>query len=349
MTTANSSTINAASLLTRIPESITQISNADDALTLLQAVQTIRGNNILQMLKRDINSSTQYLEQLNSIYSVLKSFGEKTDGPFTQVTAESIKSNPKDSIELRDLFLKDGPNLGKTIGEGDAEIEVLKNMGVAIDAPVNRPVLIDVYAAEKNTIDATKPPVRSGFSWISDVDLKNIEGSTSTSSSDYPGSEARFLTVKDAKGNIVEVVRYTIFSDYAMRRPSLAAVTSAQAEIQNKFDAVLTTLSTKILEVVNGKEKLEDQLKKQKDQFSESTENLDEEKNKATQAIVEFFRIIRQYRQQKDIDKIKTDAAETNINGQTGKLFDNRIDRKSNISALLQAVTSVNPTAVNAN
>lgn len=329
MSTSNFSGINPSSLLINVPESISQISNSDDALTLLQAVQIAYGNQVVQILKREISSATTYLQSLGAISDLLRAFEAKTSGPFTAVTAQSLLSTTKDFVQLRELFAKDGPNLGATVSEADAEIEVLNNAGVTINAPVSRPILLEVFSGGQNPGDTSKPPARTEFSWKSDLDIKNIEASTTLSAGTFPGSEIRTQTIKDAKGNVIEVLRFTVFTDYAMRRPTQTDVTAALAALREKFDAVLATLSTIILEVVNGREKLEDQLKKQKDQLAEVSAGRENEKSSTTRAVIEFFRVMRTYRQQRDIERLMTEATETNMNGQPGLLGENKIDKQS--------------------
>lgn len=313
MSLSATSGVSSATLMTSVPSAIAQISNSDDALTLLQAVHTASGNQLLKVLKRDIESATQYLDQLNSITDVIKSFISRTNGNYSAVTVDSLRFTNKDASSLRALFARDGPTLGSTLAEGNAEVDNLNGIGVAIDAPVNTPVLVEVYAGNNNAANTTTPPVRTKFSWYSESDLKKIEDSTTASAGDYVGSEVRTVLIKDSSGKVVETQRYTIFSDYSLRRPDQAAVASAIAKLQERFDSVISTISSIVLEVVNGKTKLEAQIKTQKDERDDVLISRNQEEKSANEAIIEFLRIIRQYRQERDQQKIQSEKPDPNM------------------------------------
>jgi hypothetical protein len=226
------------------------------------------------------------------------------------------------------LFARDSPNLGSTLAEGNTEVDILKSNGVAIDAPINTPVLVEVYAGNKDVTDTTTPPIRTKFSWYGEAELKKTEASTSTTTGGYIGSEVRTVLIKDSSGKVVETQRYTVFSDYSLRRPDQATVASTITKLQERFDSIISTISSIVLEVVNGKTKLEAQIKKQKDERDDVLTSRSQEEKSASEEITEFLRIIRQYRQEREQLKLQNEKAEPNMNGRSNS-FVNDVIQKS--------------------
>lgn len=227
--------------------SIAYISSPDDALDLSNTIQSNLTDQMRDSISSQITVAASLVNRLikmNQILIHLQKFG---NGLFKPVTVDSLAATPKTSDALKSLFLNDGPSLGTDDTEASATIADLSGLGIAINAPRQTPVLLEVYDKNGNLVSKF-------FTWLNDAQRNSIGGSA-VKSTTYPGANEQKNKFSD-----LTVVSYS-FDQYSKLTPSqtdvntaITLISSLAKSLDAEFAATLddtTKASDKLQKIVD--------------------------------------------------------------------------------------------------
>lgn len=220
----------------------------------------------------------------------------------TPVTVDSLLKVPRSETALRKLFSDDGPNLGTTLAEANSLYKDLNSSGVGFDAPIRTPVLIE-------KMDRDGKVLLQSFSWLDESQVAMLSRLQSGAGSDFPGSDVREVVSKDSQNRIIETSRFTIFLDYANRRPTPLALSSAMGLMGTLIDKTSEVLQAEIVRASNAMSELEN-LNFQSLQFQlESNQSINLGRASRVELREEFLRWERIIRRERELRAIQSDSS----------------------------------------
>ena len=169
----------------------------------------------------------------------------------TPVTVAKLESTPKTTTDLQALFVADGPMLGANLQEANSTYDLLTSLGVAINAPVITPVLIEVDNKDGS------PPTKT-FAWYSEAQLADVKKLTDTQASPYPGSTTYVKTTLNGSGKVTQTVNFTTFDNYANRRTTTDVSFGVLVLLITLATAVQLELADELANAAKKADKLED-------------------------------------------------------------------------------------------
>lgn len=220
----------------------------------------------------------------------------------TPVTVDSLSRVERSETALRKLFSDDGPNLGATLSESNTLYSDLNRSGVVFDAPILTPVLLE-------SINRDGKVLSRSFSWLDDLKVAMLSKLQSGAVSEFPGSDVRETVVKDSQGRIIEISRFTVFSDYANRRPTPAALSSAVGLISTLVDKTSEILQAELIRAANAISDVE-KLNLQSLQFQlESNQSISLERSSRVELREDSLRRERFIRKERELRAIQSDSS----------------------------------------
>ncbi len=215
------------------------VTSADEAISLTRATEIFQADIFISAAVLGLQTAKPVLDRFVHLSQVASIISKRASGSFMPISVENLLSTPKNITALRDFFNADGPVLGGNLVEANANYASLHAAGIELVAPVQIPVLIEtVRGDEKSTTKS--------ISWLTADQVSLLSVFPKSGSSSYPGSEERTWEFKDSKGKVVQTVRYTIFEDYANRRPQLSSLADGLAVLTDLVNDVSEQLSLEL-------------------------------------------------------------------------------------------------------
>ncbi len=217
-----------------------EVTSADEALGLTRASELLQVDTFITAALTGLRTAKPVLDRYAALSHLATSIGMRASGNSIPITVAALEGLDKSQAALREFFNQDGPMLGNDLAEANANYAELNLAGIATDAPIQVPVLVEVDKKDGKGI------IKS-VSWLSAEDAEILSKFPESPNARYPGAEEFVKTIKDAKGKVIEETTYIVFSDYANRRISIDALADALAGVNQKVQEVASQVLIELL------------------------------------------------------------------------------------------------------
>ncbi len=215
--------------------------SAEEAVSLTSFVSDADMAFRTQVARARLDSALSFvIKQYDWLKSLTGRLVERISQTSTPVTLDSLASVQKSETALRKMFSDDGPNLGATLAEANALYSEIVGSGATIDAPIRTPVLVERFDDKGKTLS-------KAFAWMDEAQVAIISRLQSGGISSFPGSEIRETVVKDSQNKVIDTTRFTVFSNYANRRPTASALSSTIGSINAVVDKTSELLQAELV------------------------------------------------------------------------------------------------------
>lgn len=215
--------------------------SSDEAVSLTSFVSDADSALRSQLARSRLDSALSFItRQYDRLKSLTLRLIDRMSQTIVPVTVDSLTQVQKSDLALRKLFADDGPNLGTSLSESNALYDELIGSGGELKAPISTPVLVERF-------DGNGKVLAQSFAWASEEQVAMLSILPVGGASSYPGSNLRETVIRNNQGKVTETTRFTIFSDYANRRPELSALSSAIGSIQAIVDKTSEMLKAELM------------------------------------------------------------------------------------------------------
>ncbi len=218
---------------------VSVVASADEAISLTRATEIFQADTLISAAVLGLQTAKPVLDRFVHLSQVASIISKRSAGSFTPISVANLLATPKNSTALREFFNADGPVLGSNLDEANANFASLQGAGIEIVAPVQIPVLVEIVRGDEKTST-------TAIAWLTPDHVSSLSAFPKSGSSPYPGSEERIWELKDSKGKVVQTTRYTIFEDYANRRPQLSSLADGLALLTEMVNDVSEQLSLEL-------------------------------------------------------------------------------------------------------
>lgn len=215
------------------------VASSDEAIALTRATEIFQADTFIASALMSLQNSKPVLERFAQLSQISSLISKRSTGSFSPISVAGLESTEKSAPALRNFFNLDGPVLGETLTEANTNYAALLGLGIQIVAPVSIPVLIELDNKDG------KPPVKS-IGWYSSEQIASISAFPINSTSVYPGSISRVRDIKNSDGKVIQTTRYTVFEDYANRRPSMAALAEGLSTLTEMVNEVIAQVAVEM-------------------------------------------------------------------------------------------------------
>ncbi len=269
------------------------VTSADEAVSLTRATEIFQADTFISAALMGLQTAKPVLDRFLQISQVAALIAKRATGSFVPISVTSLEATSKNSSALRALFNADGPVLGSNLDEANSNYAALLSAGIELNAPIQTPVLIETDRADG------KPSTKS-VTWLSADQLSLLAALPKANASAYPGSVERTWELRDAKGKVIQVIRYTIFDDYANRRPQLSSLADGLVLLTQMVSDTAEQLSLELKFAqrasAEADRKLEssDAFKKEQDVLIMNIQSANDELIESSQRLMQFMHRERQ-------------------------------------------------------
>ncbi len=256
-----------------IPKSAGFIGSSDEALIIKMLVFISTTDRLRDVIRDQVSAASPLIDAIERISEKMNDFGKLINKPWVPVTYTSLKATATNTSSLRALFAADGPNLGETLEQSQAQLITLASDGISLNAPKFTPLMVEQFIAKDGKADTGSTPVAATFSWKSDGDIQALDSGTTPGS--YPGSVVKTVESRDANNKLISVTRYTIFKDYANLRPAAVDITEAFYQFKDKLLPILNDLEGRLSSALSKLDLLDKRVRENQNTFKDDQEQLD--------------------------------------------------------------------------
>ncbi len=276
--------------------------SADEAVSLTSFVSDADMAFRSQVARARLDSALSFvIKQYELLKSLTARLVERISQTSTPVTLDSLASVQKNETALRKMFSDDGPNLGATLAEANALYSEIVGSGVTIDAPTRTPVLVERFDDKGKTLSKS-------FAWMDEAQVAIISRLQSGGISSFPGSQVRETVVKDSQNKVIETTRFTVFSDYANRRPTASALSSTIGSINSLVDRTSEILQAELVAAAKAIDEVA-KTSSQAIQFQQESNQSTTQVRETQLALREdFFRRERIIRREREFRALRSDS-----------------------------------------
>lgn len=215
--------------------------SSDEAVSLTSFVSDADSALRSQLARSRLDSALSFIaRQYDRLKSLALRLVDRMSQTMVPVTVDSLNQVKKSESALRKLFADDGPNLGTSLSESNALYDELIGSGGELKAPISIPVLVERF-------DGNGKALNQSFAWASEEQVAMLSILPVGGAPSYPGSNLRETVIKNNQGKVIETTRFTIFADYANRRPEVSALSSAIGSIQTLVDKTSEMLREELI------------------------------------------------------------------------------------------------------
>jgi hypothetical protein len=291
-----------------IPKSAGFIGSSDEALIIKMLVFISTTDRLRDVIRSQVSAASPLIDAIDRVSGKMNDFGALINKSWIPVTYASLKSTAADVASLRELFAADGPNLGETLNQSQAQLLSLAADGISLNAPKFTPLMVEQFLAKDGKVNTNSPPATAGFSWKNDLDIQALGSSTTPGS--YPGSVVTSVENRDSNNKLISITRYTIFNDYANLRPAAADITAAFNQFKDKLLPILSELEDRLLSALSELDLLDKRVRENQSTFKDEQEQLDTTWLSRLDELKKEFRLIRIFRIELEKSLFFVDQAE---------------------------------------
>ncbi len=256
-----------------IPKSSGFIGSSDEALIIKMLVFISTTDRLRDVIRNQVSAASPLIDAIERISEKMNDFGKLINKPWVPVTYTALKATASDVAALRALFAADGPNLGETLEQSQAQLTLLAADGISLNAPKYTPLMVEQFIAKDGKLESGSTPVSAALSWKNDDDIRVLGSGTTPGS--YPGSVVKTVESRDANNKLISVTRYTIFKDYANLRPAASEITEAFNQFKDKLLPVLAELESRLSSALSELDLLDERIRENQNALKEDQQQLD--------------------------------------------------------------------------
>ncbi len=307
--TSSSLSVSSATSIS-VPKSASFIGGSDDAVLIEMIVLMSTTDRLRDTLRNSVSAASPFIDAIETLTEKMNRFGKLIKDTWVPVTYSSLKSSARDEVSLRALFAADGPNLGETLAESQAQLALLTENGISLSAPKQTPVMVEQFLASGGKIDLTSSPASASVSWKSDADVQAIQPASTPGV--FPGSLVKTVEVRDSNNKLVSVTRYSVFVDYANLRPQRADMSLAFMAFQQKMLPLLSELEERLSQVLVSMNLLDERVRTDKSKVLEDQGTIESNQQSRSDALKDALRLLRVFRIELDNFRLIAEKAEMN-------------------------------------